>query len=322
MEKPHLYELIAQNKRHSYLLVLIIIGLFAGIGLGAGYYYGYLWQALAFSLIVALLYALFAIKWGDGLVMLSMGAKLADPKKHYQLYNVVEEMSLASGLPMPKVYLMDSPASNAFATGISPQKASIAVTRDLLKRLKREELQGVIAHEMAHIKNFDTRYAVLMAVMVGSIALICDGLLRLLLHGGRKSSDSKSSQAEIFLWLGVLLLALLAPLVAKIIQLAMSRRREYLADQSAVELTRNPEGLAKALEKIAADPDELRLANRGTQHLFIINPIKAAKAHKRKACGKKLKKEKDSWWSTHPPLAKRLKILRELSGTVNPERSN
>lgn len=306
----HLYEQIARNKRKSWLLVVIVTALFAALGYLFGSSYGDPLAGLLIASGIATFYAAISALMGDRLVLSSMRAKEISKKDHPQLVNVVEEMAIAAGLPLPKIYLIDSHASNAFATGRSPAKASIAVTSGLLENLNREELQAVVAHEMAHIKNFDTRFAILMAVMVGSIALLCDAFWRMLRYA-RRSSSRAAGQAQLVVLCAAVVLSLLAPFMAKLIQLAMSRKREHLADNTAVELTRNPLALANALEKIAADPDELDLANRGTQHLFILNPLRAAKELKREKKGKATH-EKTSWFDTHPPVALRIRLLREL----------
>ncbi|HQK25128.1 MAG TPA: M48 family metallopeptidase, partial [Synergistaceae bacterium] len=215
------------------------------------------------------------------------------------LWNVVEELAIASGNPMPRVFIIEDDALNAFATGRDPSRASVAVTRGLLEKLNREELQGVMAHEMSHVRNYDIRFAMLMAVMVGMVVFLCDVFLRSLFWGGRRRRGNDKGNAVAMVL--ALVLAVLAPFFATLIQLAVSRQREYLADASAAELTRNPRGLISALEKLSTDPAELEGANRGTQHLFIVNPLK----------GKR--QGKDSLFSTHPSLESRIERLRELT---------
>ncbi len=188
-------------------------------------------------------------------------------------------MSLAAGVPMPKVYIINDSAPNAFATGRDPQHASVAVTTGLLDKLDREELQGVIGHEMSHVRNYDIRFALLVGVLVGSIALLADMFLRFSMWSGARRSRSRSSDsggggAQAVLMVVALVLAVLAPFFARMVQMAVSRQREYLADASSVELTRNPVGLERALATISADTEPLEVANRATQHLYIVNPIK------------------------------------------------
>jgi heat shock protein HtpX len=217
------------------------------------------------------------------------------------LYNVVGEMAVAAGIPMPKVYIIDDASPNAFATGRDPQHASIAVTSGLLARLNREELQGVLGHEMSHIRNYDIRFTLIVGVMVGSIALLAQIFLRYTFwFGGRGGRRGGGYLAIILLVIGVIM-AILAPIFATLVQMAVSRQREYLADASSVELTRNPVGLENALAKISLDPTPLKVANGATAHLYIVNPLKKLGG------GAAL-------FATHPPIADRINRLRALSG--------
>ncbi len=187
-------------------------------------------------------------------------------------------MALAAGTPMPKVYIIDDTAPNAFATGRDPEHASVAITTGLLQKLDREELQGVMGHELSHVRNFDIRFALLVAVLVGSIALLADFFLRFTFWGGGRRGggdrDKGGGALIAIIYVIAIVLALLAPFIARLVQLAVSRQREYLADASSVELTRNPAGLERALAKIASDKEVLEVANRATQHLYFTNPIK------------------------------------------------
>jgi heat shock protein HtpX len=226
-----------------------------------------------------------------------------------ELYNIVDEMRLAGGLPMPKVYIITDSAMNAFATGRDPKNGVVAVTAGLRAKLTRDELQGVIAHEMAHIRHYDIRFSMLMATMVGLIVFASDAFLRLQLYGGRyrrgRTSGGKGGGGAIFLLVIGLILAILAPLFARIIQMAYSRQREYLADAGAVELTRNPEGLASALRKLADDEEpEVDTANRGTAHMYIVNPLrKMRRSHQRVS----------SMFASHPPVQERVARLLALA---------
>jgi heat shock protein HtpX len=249
---------------------------------------------------------------GDQLVLLSSGAKevpVANPPDEYkQLVNVVTEMSIAGGQPMPRVHVIDDSAPNAFATGRDPKHASVAVTTGLLQKLDREQLQGVMAHEMSHVGNYDIRFTLLVGVLVGSIALLADWFLRYTFWfgGGRRGGGSRDrgggGGAGAILFVVAILLAIIAPIIGRAVQLAVSRNRESLADVSAVELTRNPLGLARALRTISDDPEVLEVANRATQHLYIMNPVKS------------FEKRAKSMWDTHPPLAERIDVLRGLAG--------
>lgn len=303
----HLYEQIARNKRYSWLLIFLMTSLLVVVG----YFIGSVWWNPLFGAIVALFVSMILASLsyfsGDRLVLELMGSQIADPTEHRTLHDVVEEMAIAAGLPKPDVYVIESKAANAFATGRDPQHASVAVTAGLLEILNREELQGVIGHEMSHVRNYDTLYAVLMAVMVGAIVILCDSLWTSLRWGGLRRSSSRNEQgggATAIIVVIALVLSILAPLFATIIQFAMSRKREYLADNGSAELTRNPLALASALEKISRDPDPLDVANRGTQHLFIVNPLNTYSGSTEWAVG---------LFSTHPPIEDRIKILRELA---------
>jgi heat shock protein HtpX len=217
---------------------------------------------------------------------------------------VVREMAIASNVPMPAVYLINDTAPNAFATGRDPAHASIAVTTGLLEKLDREELQGVIGHELSHVRNFDIRFALIVGVMVGAIAILADFFLRFTFWGGGRKSNSREGGggAQVIVFVIAIVLAILAPLISRFIQLAINRQREYLADASAVELTRNPYGLVRALAKISGDPEVLEVANRGTQHMYFTNPIKKFEARSSRLM------------STHPPTLDRINRLRELTG--------
>ena len=304
---------IDRNRRDSWLLVgavIVVLGVLGGV---IGYATGYGWAGVAVAVAVALVMSIGSYFAGDGLVLASSGAKeipVANPPDQYkQLVNVVTEMSLAAGIPMPKVYVIDDTAPNAFATGRDPQHASIAATTGLLEKMDREELQGVIGHEMSHVRNFDIRFALLVGVLVGSIALISDWFLRYTFWfgGGRRSNsdnDRGGGGLAAILFIVALVLAVIAPIIGRIVQLAVSRRREELADVSSVDLTRNPVGLARALRTISDDPEVLEVANRATQHLYIVNPIKS------------FEQRSKSMWDTHPPIAERIHILERIAGQM------
>jgi heat shock protein HtpX len=301
-----MYEQIAKNRRASWLLAGLVVSLLAALGFAIGYATiggtsGGIGLLGVFG-IVAIAWSIIGYYAGDKMVLTVSGAQRVTHAEAPQLYNVVEEMTIAAGLPqVPAVYILDEASPNALATGRDPQHASIAVTRGLMERLDREELQGVIAHEMSHIRNYDIRFETLVGILVGMIALIADFFLRWSFWGGmgrRRSSDSGGDQAGA-------ILAILAPMAAYAVQFAVSRRREYLADATAVELTRNPLGLARALTRIASDPAPLRHANRATAHLYIANPLKKTKAV-------------TGVFDTHPPIQQRIAVLLEMAH-VGPE---
>lgn len=305
------YGEIARNRRDSILLVLVVAVVLAVLGAAIGYATGFGWGGVGVALVVAAAMSIGSYFAGDRLVLLSSGARPVDaanpPDAYRQLVNVVTEISLAGGTPPPAIYVIDDTAPNAFATGRDPQHASLAVTTGLLEKMDREELQGVVAHEMSHIGNYDIRFTLLVGVLVGAIALLADWFLRFTFWGGtrRRSRDDRGGGGvAALIVLIALLLAIVAPLVSRLIQLAVSRRREALADVSAVELTRNPLGLARALRTIADDPEVLEVANRATQHLYIVNPIKS------------FEERAKSMWDTHPPIAERIAVLERLAGQM------
>jgi heat shock protein HtpX len=301
------YDQEAVNRRESVVLVVAVMAILAVLGFAIGYgTSGAVAGGVAVTggaLALGTVLSLGSYFGGDKLVLGSSGAKEVDAQSAPQLVNVVQEMALAAGVPMPKVYTIDDTAPNAFATGRDPQHASVAITTGLLQKLDREELQGVLGHELSHVRNFDIRFSLLVAVLVGSIALLADFFLRFTFWGGgRRSSNDRGGGLAAIVFVVAIILAILAPIFARLVQLAVSRQREYLADASSVELTRNPQGLERALAKIAADKEVLEVANRATAHLYFTNPIK------------KFEERSSSIFSTHPPIVDRINRLRQLTG--------
>jgi len=303
------YEQIAENKRKSFFLSLIVVGLFAALGFSIGVAATGEWSGGIFVTVIALivggLIALGSYFGGDALVLKVSGAREVDVTAAPQLMNVVQELAIAANVPMPKVYIIDDTAPNAFATGRDPKHASVAITTGLLEKLDREELQGVIAHELSHVRNFDIRFAMIVGVLVGSIALLADFFLRFTFWGGGRGSRDRnggSGGLQVIFFVIAIVLSIVAPLVARFVQLAVNRQREYLADASSVELTRNPYGLERALAKISADPEVLEVANRATQHMYFTNPYK------------KFEERSKGLFSTHPATVDRINRLRELTG--------
>ena len=243
-----------------------------------------------------------SLAFGDKMVLAMANAKQIDKADAPQLYNVVEEMAIAAGVPMPKVMVLETDALNAFATGSKPGSGTIAVTRGLLNSLSRDELQGVVAHEMSHLANLDTRYMVVVGVTVGLIALVCDMLLRSLAwgRGSRSSSSDKKGGGAVILIILLIVVAILAPIAAKFVQMAVSRQREYLADATSVQFTRNPSGLISALGKLAEKAEPFPGVSRATQHLFIVNPVQTFTA------------KSSALLATHPDIADRIARLRNL----------
>ena len=304
------YSQIAANRRNSLLLTLLVVALFGVLGFAIGYAIaGSPEGALAvmgLALLVGGLIAAGSYFGGDSLVLSVSGAKEVDEASAPQLLNVVREMAIAANVPMPRVYLIDDTAPNAFATGRDPKHASVAITTGLLEKLDREELQGVMGHELSHVRNFDIRFAMIVGVLVGSIALLADFFLRFTFWGGGRSRSNDRGGGggglQAIMFVVALVLSILAPIVARIVQLAVNRQREYLADASSVQLTRNPYGLERALAKISADPEVLEVANRATQHMYFTNPLK------------KFEQRATGLFSTHPAALDRINRLRELTG--------
>jgi heat shock protein HtpX len=304
------------NRRNTLVLLVVLTALAALVG----YVIGWLLEAEAsdgvpaFSkggVVVAGLMAVVSVGWsglslafGDKMVLGMANAREIDKADAPQLYNVVEEMAIAAGVPMPKVMVLETDALNAFATGTRPGHGTIAVTRGLLNSLNRDELQGVVAHEMSHLANLDTRYMVVVGVTVGLIALICDMVLRNLAWGrsSRGSSDDKKGGGTAILIILLIVVAILAPIAAKFVQMAVSRQREYLADATSVQFTRNPNGLISALGKLAENAKPFPGVSRATQHLFIVNPVQTFTA------------KSSALLATHPDIADRIARLRNLGG--------
>ncbi|MBK7406226.1 MAG: M48 family metallopeptidase [Phycisphaerales bacterium] len=267
---------------------------------------------LVAAVIVGGLGAMWSWFSGSDAILRMMGARQVGQRDDPELYNVVDEMRIAAGLPMPRVYLIDDTALNAFATGRDPEHAVVAVTKGLRAMLPRDELQAVVAHEMSHVRHLDIRFAMLMATMVGLIVFACDAFRRIIWYsGGRGGSGRRSSGKDgggvvvVVIFVVAIVLMIIAPIFARIIQMAYSREREYLADAGAVELTRDPEALARALARIAGDREPLvEVANRGTAHMFIANPLKKARA-----AGQSI----DSLFTSHPPMEKRIARILALT---------
>ncbi len=304
-----MWEQIAANRRKSFLLVFAMALLLMVLGYAGGEYFmgkGGGPVGLGIALVVWFFMTLTSWFQGDNVMLSVSGARKVAKEDVPILYNVVEEMTLAAGLSkVPAVYVIDDPAPNAFATGRRPETASVAVTSGLLKRLSRDELQGVIAHEMAHVHNRDIQLMLFAGVLAGAIVILAEIGLRGMWFGGggrsRSRRDSGQDGSGIFAIVAIVLM-ILAPILARLIYLAVSRKREYLADASAATFTRYPEGLASALEKISRAPEKLAKATSATAPMFIINPLKRTKNMAANAT------------STHPPIDERIRILRSMSG--------
>jgi heat shock protein HtpX len=301
-----MYDAIDRNVRGTWLLVAAFVVVVVALGYAFSQLldYGYAGAAVAFVIAVAGAWG--SYYFSDRLVLTVSGAREAAREQHPYLYNAVEGLAIAAGIPVPRLYVIDDTAPNAFATGRDPEHAAIVVTTGLLEKLDRLELEGVLAHEMSHVQNYDIRLATIVTVLVGMVVMMSDFFQRGMFYGRRFGRRSDRSGGSGVLLIVGLVLAVLAPLFAQALRLAISRNREFLADASAAMLTRYPEGLASALEKISADPEPLEVANKATAHLYIINPLR----------------EWGGWanslFSTHPPAEERIRRLREMEGAGDP----
>lgn len=301
----NIYSNIAQNKWKSMIIMVLFVVFITTLVYVFASALGESPLGLTgIALIFSGLMSLGSYYYSDKLVLATTGANSVNEKENPVLYHTVENLAIGNGMPMPKVYIINDPSPNAFATGRDPKHAAVAVTVGMLEKLNKAELEGVIAHELSHIKNFDTRLMAITAILVGFVAIIADLFMRNLWWGGgrRRSNDDVDARWQLILLIAGIVLALLSPLIATLIQLAVSRKREFLADASGVLLTRYPEGLANALEKISADPRAVRAASNATAHLFIVNPFK----------NQMVSKWLSSLFNTHPPVEERIKILRSM----------
>lgn len=302
-----MFELIRANKRRAIILMAAMVVILLGLGYAIGYAF---WHRPIAGLVIAgiiwIVLALMTWFQGDAMILKASGARKIKKSDHPVLFNVVQEMTIAAGLPkMPEVYILDVAAPNAFATGRSPERAKIAVTAGLLERLDRDELQGVIGHEIGHVANRDILYMMVATVMIGAIVMLADiGFYSMLFGGmgGRRSSDGEGGQGQAIMMIIALVLVILAPILAQLLYFALSRRREYLADASSARYTRYPEGLARALEKISSNTTPMPNTSRATAGLYIANPMKVSA------------RGLADLTSTHPPISERVKILRSMGG--------
>lgn len=295
-----MYNQIAANKRRTFYLFLIFFVLMIGIGWGLSYAYNN--QAiLYFAVGIAVIQSWISYFFADSIALATVGAKEASREQYLELHRLVENLSITAGLPKPRIFVINDPAPNAFATGRGPKQAAIAVTTGLMEILDKRELEGVIAHELAHVGNRDILVMTVAVTLVGAIVLISDMLTRSWFWSSRDDNDNRSSGIFVFVAIAI---AILAPLFAQLIQLAISRKREYLADATGAMLTRFPDGLASALQKIEQYERPMKKANRATAHLFINEPFGVDE------------KKSTSWlatvFSTHPPIPDRVKKLQEM----------
>lgn len=295
-----IYSQIETNKRKTWLVIFLFVVFITTVAYVFGQASGYGWPYAGLALVVSALFSLGSYYFSDSLVLAISGASKVAEKDDPELYHVAENLAMAAGISRPQLYQISDNAPNAFATGRDPAHAVVAITTGLREKLNRTELEGVIAHEMSHVGNYDTRLMVIVTILVGMVAMLADWFMRSL-WWRRDDRDSKGKGESLFLLVG-LILAIISPLIATLIQLAISRQREFLADANAAYITRYPEGLARALEKIAADRNMASFANNATAHLFIVNPFK--------------RKGSLSWltnlFETHPPVEERIKLLRQM----------
>ena len=306
-----MYDRIASNHRKSWALIFVFVLMVAAIGWLFGQLTGFGISGLVIAVVIAV-----AMTWGsyfasDKIALSMSRAKPADEREYLQLHKIVEGLSLAAGMPKPRVYVVEDEAPNAFATGRNPKHGAVAVTTGLLAKMNRDELEGVMAHELSHIENRDTLIMTLAVTLVGVIVLLGDFFIRALWWGGGRDSDRGGGLGLPIAIIGIALM-ILAPFFAQMLQFAISRRREFLADADAVFLTRHPEGMISALEKLGGDETVVRTASRATAHLWIESPI-AQQAHEGRADAKKSGAWLNRMFNTHPPLHERIEALRSIA---------
>jgi len=298
---PTLYSQAELNNRRTWFYLFFFLLFIIAIGWIISYFLESP-VILYFAVILSIVLNFFAYWYSDKIVLALSRAKPIKKQDNPELYRLVENLCITAGLPLPKIYIIDSAQPNAFATGRDAKHAVVAVTRGLLEKLERVELEGVISHELSHIGNKDILLQTIVIVLVGMVVIMTDFFFRIAFWGRIGGRSREGGQIKLMMILVALALAILAPIFAQLIKLAISRKREYLADASGALLTRYPEGLARALEKISADPNPLKMANDATSHLYIASPFRG--------------KEKTSWlhklFSTHPPIEERVKILRGM----------
>ncbi|HEX8923551.1 MAG TPA: M48 family metalloprotease [Patescibacteria group bacterium] len=292
----NVYEEVASNKFKSGLIITFFIGFIVGLVYLITYLFnlgnGYIFLALIFALISSFA----SYFWGDKIVLSLNNAHPAPRNLYFNFYTVTENLAMADQIPMPKIYVIDDPSPNAFATGRDPEHAVVCATTGLLERLNRTELEGVIAHELSHVKNYDTRLMMIVSILIGTVSILINFANQSLWFGRGRDREDRGGGGILMIF--GLILIIFAPIIAQLIQLAISRRREYLADASAVKLTRQPQGLIDALQKISDDPSPMESASTATASLYIENPFK----------GNKLA----SLFSTHPPIEDRIRALQEM----------
>lgn len=299
------YTQVDANKRKSWLVMIGFVAFISAAVYFMLYAFGYGPELAVYALVGSIFGSFFSYYFSDQIILSISGARPAKREEFFDFYTVTENLAMSQQLPMPKLYVIDDTAMNAFATGRDPQHAVVCATTGLLSRLNRTEIEGVVAHELAHVKNYDIRLMSIVTVLVGLIALLADLMIRMsYFGGGRKRNDDRGNgQLQMIFMMVGFAMALLSPIIAQLIQLAISRRREFLADATGAAMTKYPEGLARALEKISQDREPLEAANKATAHLYIANPLKNLHGGVGWFAG---------LFNTHPPVEERLKALRSL----------
>ncbi len=292
-----MYSQITSNKRKTALLIALFGVFIVGIGYTLNAVFGYGYESVVAAIMFSSLMSIVSYYHADKIALWSTRARRIQKEDNPYLWRIVENLCIAQGIQMPKVHIIDSPALNAFATGRNPVHASIAVTTGLVQALENEELEGVIAHELSHIKNYDILVMTIVVVLVGAVSLLGNFFLRARWYGGERRSGRRGGELSAIIMIVGLVFLILSPIIAELIKLAISRKREFLADASGALLTRYPEGLARALQKISASAQPLETASAATAHLFIANPFRG--------------KTFSSLFSTHPPIEERIKRLRQ-----------
>ena len=293
-----MYSQIDSNKRKTVILMAIFIAFITFLGWVFAKIEGYGYDAIAVAAVISIIMALVSYYTGDKVALLTAGAKEIQKQDNPYVYRMIENLCITAGLPTPRIYIINDPAPNAFATGRDPKHASIALTAGIIQSLENEELEGVIAHELSHVKNYDIRLMTIVIILVGLVALLSNWFVRVRFW---KRDDRDSGSIGVILMIIGLILMILSPIIAQIIQLAISRKREFLADASGALLTRYPEGLASALEKISQYKQPMIHANNATAHLYISSPFGSTK------------KFMSNLFSTHPPIEERVKALRQMA---------
>jgi heat shock protein HtpX len=299
------YQVVAQNKRRSAIIIVLFIAFIVGASYAMAEGLGYSLSMVGWAFIISGLISFFSYWWSDKIILGISGAREAKREEFFDFYTVTENIAMSQRLPKPRLFVIEDTAMNAFATGRDPKHAVVCATTGLLSRLNRTEIESVVAHELSHVKNYDIRLMSMVTILVGLVALLSDWFLHMTRWGGgrKRDNDSGSGQAQMIMFVVGLVMAILSPIIAQLIQLAISRRREFLADASGVAMTKNPRGLISALSKISKDKEPLEAANKATAHLYISNPLK--NTHGGIGMFAKM-------FMTHPPVGERISALKQL----------